>query len=127
MTTHTIRKSTIFISQGVKTEVYGSIDEVPAEQRRQLLECTTGVNSATIVIADRAGREQIVRALKGQPSHVQARMVATRFPWTEAFFRKHNAPVPPAPETWVEWAKRHWVELSVPAGVVVALGWLLSR
>jgi hypothetical protein len=127
MTTHTIRQSTIFISEGAATEVYSSIDEVPAEQRRKLLESTTGINSATIVIADRAGREQIVRALKGMPSEVQPRLVAKRFPWTEAFTRRHDAPIPPAPETWVDWARVHWVELALPAGVMLALGWILAR
>lgn len=128
MTTHTIRTSTIFISQGNRNEVYGSLEEVPADLRGKLLESTTGVNSATIVIADRAGREQIVRALRGMPSQVQARMVATRFPWTEAFARKHDAPVPPAPEpNWRDWARLHWVELSLPAVVMIALGWIIAR
>jgi len=133
MTTHTIRQSTIFISEGAATEVYSSIDEVPAELRRKLLESTTGINSATIVIADRAGREQIVRALKGLPSDVQPRMVAKRFPWTEAFARKHQSPIPPAPASagspaaWVEWARAHWVELALPAAVMIAAGWVVAR
>ena len=128
MTTHTIRTSTIFISEGTRSEVYHSLDEVPADLRRKLLESTTGVNSATIVIADRAGREQIVRALKGMPSQVQARMVATRFPWTEAFARKHDAPIPPAPEmSWLDWARMHWAELTLPAAVMMVLGWLIAR
>ena len=128
MTTHTIRTSTIFISQGNRNEVYGSLEEVPADLRGKLLESTTGVNSATIVIADRAGREQIVRALRGMPSQVQARMVATRFPWTEAFARKHDAPIPPAPDAnWRQWARLHWVELALPAVVIIALGWIVAR
>lgn len=132
MTTHTIRQSTIFISEGASTEVYRSIDEVPAEQRRKLLESTTGLNSATIVIADRAGREQIVRALKGLPSDVPPRLVAKRFPWTEAFSRRHASPIPPAPEQrapapWVDWARTHWLALALPAGVLIAAGWLLAR
>jgi hypothetical protein len=133
MTTHTIRQSTIFISEGRSTEVYSSIDEVPAELRRRLLESTSGLNSATIVIADRAGREQIVRALKGMPSDVRPRMVAKRFPWTEAFERKHDAPIPPAPTfteramNSVDWAKAHWVELALPAAVMIVLGYILAR
>lgn len=128
MTTHTIRTSTIFISQGTRNEVYNSLDEIPADLRRKLLESTTGANSATIVIADRAGREQIVRALRGMPSQVQARMVTTRFPWTEAFARKHDSPIPPEPEiTWLDWARIHWAELTFPAGVMIVLGWLVSR
>lgn len=133
MTTHTIRQSTIFISEGTATEVYRSIDEVPAGQRRKLLESTTGINSATIVIADRGGREQIVRALQGMPSQVRPRLVAKRFPWTEAFQRKHDSSIPPSPSSreralhCVAWAKAHWVELALPSAVMIVVGWILAR
>lgn len=128
MTTHTIRTSTIFVSEGKRNEVYHSLDEIPADLRRKLLESTTGVNSATIVIADRAGREHIVRALRGLPSQVPARLSGARFPWTEAFARKHDAPIPPAPElSWTMWARLHWIELSLPAAVMLVLGWLIAR
>lgn len=137
MTTHTIRQSTIFISEGAATEVYSSIDEVPADLRRKLLESTSGVNSATIVIADRAGREQIVKALKGLPSQMHPGLVEKRFPWTEAFARKHHSPIPPAPTemptaltpppTWVDWARAHWVELTLPAAVMAVVGWIVAR
>src|SRR5919202_1743892 len=64
----TVKTSTIFISVGSKTKVFRSVDDVPPRLRRKLQESTTGLNAATILIADRKGREEIVRALQGLPS-----------------------------------------------------------
>lgn len=77
MTRLTARSSTIFIAIGDKTQVYRSVAEVPAGLRRKLAESTRGMNSATILIADKRGREELVRALQGQPSDVQCRLVDT--------------------------------------------------
>jgi len=71
----TARTSTIFISAGEETRVYRSVDDVPPALRQKLLECTRGMNSATILIADKQGREELVRALQGRPSEVQCRLV----------------------------------------------------
>ena len=69
----TVKTSTIFISVGSRTKVYRSVDEVPPKLRRKLQETTTGLNAATILIADRKGREEIVRALQGLPSGLRPR------------------------------------------------------
>jgi hypothetical protein len=69
----TVKTSTIFISVGSKTKVYRSVDEVPPKLRRKLQESTTGLNAATILIADRKGREEIVKALQGLPSGLRPR------------------------------------------------------
>jgi hypothetical protein len=71
----TARTSTIFIATGEQTRVYRSVEDVPAALRQKLLECTRGINSATILIADKQGREELVRALQGRPSEVQCRLV----------------------------------------------------
>lgn len=74
----TARSSTIFIAAGRdETRVYRSVDEVPASMRRKLRDSTCGSNSATILIADKRGREELVRALQGQPSQVQCRLAET--------------------------------------------------
>ncbi len=69
----TVKTSTIFISVGSRTKVYRSVDEVPPKLRRKLQETTTGINAATILIADRKGREEIVKALQGLPSGLRPR------------------------------------------------------
>lgn len=71
MTKLTARSSTIFIATGNKTKVYHSLSEVPPELRRKLDDSTKGTHSATILIADRRGREELVRALQGKASDLR--------------------------------------------------------
>jgi hypothetical protein len=72
MSTVTVKSSTIFIATGDRIQVFRSLEEVPAALRKKLLESTTGLNSATILIADRRGREEIARALRGESTSVPA-------------------------------------------------------
>lgn len=150
MSTQTIRQSTILIAAGERTRVYSSLEQVPAGLKRQLIDSTSGSNSATILLADRAGREEIVRALRGMPSHVQARLLSPKLPWTEAFARKQARPVPSSPVTPADavpfdnqfvaalanlrqgtghafsWTRAHWPELLLPVGVAIGLWALLA-
>ncbi|MFL6448854.1 MAG: hypothetical protein ACJ746_14375 [Bryobacteraceae bacterium] len=73
----TAKRSTIFISAGKGIQVFHSVSEVPPLLRRKLQETTRSTNSATILIADRQGREELVRALQGEPSSVQCRLAET--------------------------------------------------
>ena len=70
----TVKTSTIFVSVGDETRVYRSMGEVPAGLRRKLEKSTTGMNAATILIADKRGREEIVRAVRGLPTGLQDRV-----------------------------------------------------
>src|SRR5215510_5305258 len=63
-----IKTSTILIAHGDARKVYRSVDEVPDRLRRQLLRSTNGLNSATIVIADREGGKEIAKALRNLPA-----------------------------------------------------------
>jgi hypothetical protein len=78
MSTVTVKSSTIFIAMGDRIQVFRSMDEVPVPLRKKLVESTTGLNSATILIADRRGREEIARALRGESTGIQARFVEAR-------------------------------------------------
>ncbi len=60
----TSKCSTIMIAAGGKTLVYHSLDEIPDDLREQLLETTQGVHSATILIADKLGRDKILRSMR---------------------------------------------------------------
>jgi len=51
------------ISSGDENAFYDSVQEVPERLRKQLLETTASRNSGTIVIADRAGKEQLTQVL----------------------------------------------------------------
>jgi hypothetical protein len=69
--------STVLISTSGREQVYRSVDEVPAGLRTRLLKSTNGANSATILIADRRGRQEISRAMRNLPGSVQKRWMQT--------------------------------------------------
>ena len=63
------------VYEGSETRVYRSVEDVPPELRQKLVSCTRGINSATILIADKHGREELVRSLQGRPSEVECRLL----------------------------------------------------
>src|SRR5882724_10040094 len=63
-----VKTSTILISSGERQTVYRSVEEVPDALKRQLIRSTNGLNSATIVIADRQGRKEIAKAIRSLPA-----------------------------------------------------------
>ncbi len=73
----TVKTSTILIAVGNRTRVYHSVDEVPLRLRQRLVESTSSLNSGTILIADRGGRDEIIRALRGLPSSIRSRLAAS--------------------------------------------------
>jgi hypothetical protein len=98
-----LKSSTILISAGDTDAVYRSVKEVPAPLRRKLLKSTNGLNSATILIADRKGREEIARAIRNLPSSLQRRFLK---------------PFHDSPEGAAAWLSR--------PGVKPAIAWLLG-
>jgi hypothetical protein len=79
----TVKTSTIFIAKGGRTRVYRSVSEIPQGLRKELEASTNGFNSATILIADRRGRKEILRALQGLPSALRTRLAASFAPAQE--------------------------------------------
>ncbi len=105
----TVKTSTIFVSVGDRTRVYRSLGDVPPPLRKKLEESTTGINAATILIADKRGREEIVRAIRGLPTGLQGHMKSA----VRAATQK--------PSRFGNW--NTWLELVLP-GVVGLLIWL---
>ena len=58
----TVKTSAILIADAHRTAVYRNVDEVPPELRRKLAESTAGSNAATVLIADRRGARELLRA-----------------------------------------------------------------
>jgi hypothetical protein len=58
-----MKTSTVMIATGAEHGFYRSVQDVPEPLRTQLLEITTSPNSGTIVIADRAGKEQLTQVM----------------------------------------------------------------
>jgi hypothetical protein len=114
----TVKTSTIFIAKGGKTRVYQSVDEVPAKLRRQLEESTNGFNSATILIADRRGRAEIVRALNGLPSGLRSRLATSLAPKVTKARETAQTTL-----SALGFVKRNWAEILLP-GAVGFIVWL---
>jgi hypothetical protein len=57
--------STVLIAAAGADKVYRSMDEVPGPLRSKLLKSTNSPNAATILIADRRGRQEIARVMRG--------------------------------------------------------------
>src|SRR5712691_6280702 len=66
-----VRTSTILIASGEQRSVYRSVEDVPDALKRELIRSTNGLNSATIVIADRQGRKEIAKAIRNLPGTVK--------------------------------------------------------
>src|SRR4030081_3133673 len=58
-----MKTSTVMIAVGAGHGFYRSVQDVPEPLRTQLLEITASPNSGTIVIADRAGKEQLTQVM----------------------------------------------------------------
>ncbi len=63
-----VKTSVVMISAGQENVFYDSVQEVPEGLRKQLIETTASANSGTIVIADRAGKEQLTQVLARRDS-----------------------------------------------------------
>jgi len=110
----TARSSTIFIATGDHTRVYRSVEEVPPELRRQLQEITCGRNSGIILIADKRGREEFVRALEGEATDMPRRLAET--------LRARQTAPEPKPEKRLPLASlRTWLELLLPIAIGASL------
>jgi hypothetical protein len=111
----TLKSSTIFISVGNRTEVYRSVADVPPPLRKKLEQSTNGINSATILIADRKGKEEIVRAIRGLPLNLRSK-IGTSLEEKES---REEA----KPTQWLR-VVQDWAEFLVPAAIGVVV-WLL--
>ena len=85
-----LKTSTILISADNTEGVYRSVEDVPEPLRKKLLRSTNSLNSRTMLIADRRGRQEIARALKKLPGASQRRLssaLAGRFQSRNRFRR----------------------------------------
>src|SRR5215470_1813046 len=114
----TVKTSTIFIAKGAKTRVYFSVQDVPPRLRKQLEDSTNGFNSATILIADRRGREEIVRALNGLPSGLRSRLASSLAPSAAAAARPVRA--------MERFLRKNWPEVVLSgAGAAAIITWIV--
>ncbi len=115
----TLKSSTIFISVGNRTEVYRSVADVPPSLRKKLEQSTNGINSATILIADRKGKEEIVRAIRGLPSDLRSRLGTSLREEAPPPVRRWAIPLA-IPWTRVARVWEDWAEFLLPAAIGAA-------
>ena len=109
--------STVLISTSGTDQVYRSVDDVPAGLRTRLLKSTNGANSATILIADRRGRQEIAKAMRNLPGPAQRR-------WMQTILGAEAA------STAMEWltpARRRAILAVVPFFTLATIGLLFTR
>lgn len=70
---YTFRCSTVFVSEGDDTFVFRSLEEMPSSLRQKVLSGARD-GAATIFIANRGGRDELARRLRGLPSRVRTRL-----------------------------------------------------
>jgi hypothetical protein len=75
-----MKTSAVLIAAGGERQVYSSVNDVPPSLRKMLQDSTSGANAATILIADRRGKEEIAKALErvSEPGPGPAANVGTR-------------------------------------------------
>lgn len=71
-----IKTSAVMIAAAGEKGFYRSVQDVPEPLRKQLLAITTSANSGTIVIADRAGKEQITQVIGRREAVARATVAA---------------------------------------------------
>jgi hypothetical protein len=82
-----------------------------------------GMHSATILIADKRGREELIRALQGQPSSVQCRLLDVH--------RNQQQRTQPPAEAQAKPPRRlgslrNWLELLLPVAVGASLWFFIE-
>jgi hypothetical protein len=114
----TVKTSTLFIAKGGKTRVYHSVNDVPPRLRKELEDSTNSFNSRTILIADRRGREEIMRALSGMPSGLRSRLTSSlNSPSSSSGTAQQPS------RRVLGFVRRNWAEMLLPAAVGVIM-WL---
>jgi hypothetical protein len=102
------RVSTIVVGESNRTRIYHSLEELPKDLRKQMERSMSSESSATLLIADERGREEIMRKLDGRSSVLQSRLV-------ESILRQRRA-LDPAPAK----LKIRWMRVAAAAFVMVA-------
>jgi hypothetical protein len=96
--------------------VYRSVEEVPARLRSQLVKSTNGTNSATILIADRRGRQEIARTMRSLPGSAQRRLA-------QSILRESAAVLP----QWLTPRRKHALLAFIAVCVLGVIAVALSR
>ena len=107
--------STIVVGAGSTVRTYRSLEEMPPAVQEQMDRALSGENSATLLIADERGRQEILNSLRGQESELDSRLISAL-----ATRRKEQTVQP----RW-RLSTRGWIELGV-LSLLAVFAWLLA-
>jgi hypothetical protein len=105
-----MKTSAVMISAAGEQGFYNSVQEVPEPLRQQLLRVTASENSGTIVIADRAGKEQLTQVVARRESTGGRPAAAAKVPIESAQYTGFSLRGNPFPGhsflglSWIVWA-----------------------
>jgi len=108
--------STILVAAGGPARSFPSLEEMPQDLRKRLDEATAGENSATLLIADERGRQEILKTLRGQKSDLDSRLISSLSARV-----KERRPVKRIPRL----SARSWMEIALLVVIAITL-WLLA-
>ncbi|MDQ6663434.1 MAG: hypothetical protein M3Z23_03470 [Acidobacteriota bacterium] len=111
-----LKTSTILISVNQTDAVFHSVDDVPEPLREMLLQSTNGLNSGTILIADRRGKDQISKAIQSLPVSIQRKL-------RESALGGRLEGLPP--RSFFGWPLRYWAGLLTVCATGL-LAWIIS-
>lgn len=128
MTRLTAKSSTIFIATRESTQVFHSMQEVPEAYRRKLRDSARSGNMLTILIADRLGRQELVRALQAHRERVSGEVAGrgSRTPLTNGPAENGTAALRLSSTKRAVPSLRTWVELLLPIAVGASLWFLIG-
>lgn len=75
MAAKTIKTTVVMVATAGSTRVFRSKSEVPDVLRQEMRRTIRRGNSATILIADRQGRRELLRSMRGKTSAVKVKAV----------------------------------------------------
>jgi hypothetical protein len=114
MQTTTYKTSTIFVATNKKTRVFQSMDHVPARLRKRMSENLSGPNTRTLIVADRRGREYLLKVLQRATNDS-----TLHAPEDQDVVAGHDRLF----QVWFK-AKRYWLEIALIRSLGAA-GWAL--
>jgi hemin uptake protein HemP len=113
MQTTTFKTSTIFVATSKRTRVFQSMDSVPPPLRKRMSENLSGPNTRTLIVADRRGREYLLKVLQRATSGSQMNTSEVDTGSADGARAK----------SWLT-AKRYWLEIAL-ISLLGATGWAL--
>lgn len=99
-----VKTSAVMIAARGEQGFYHSVQDVPEPLRTQLIETTGSSNAGTIVIADKAGKEQISQVMARREARANASSAASQTPTQTTPISRRVLAARNLRKNWLAWA-----------------------